>query len=193
MTFALQLNVLHWQNRKHAEQEILCLDMFRIHLIFNDRLTLIPHISGLSTQWQVHMVCFSEMHPNPLPQPHVFICIHPPPSPHTHTPPPHQDLSPDLEPMWGLLGINNAIFRCRALLWSSSPHHTTPLRLKSDASLARLSSRCILVYLSSLLRTKDSFCFLKKWNGNGVNPFHSPCLELQLAFRAQASLSGLGL
>lgn len=56
MTFTLQLNVLHWRNHKHAEPEILCPDMFWIHFIFNDRLTLIPRISGLSTQWQVHMV-----------------------------------------------------------------------------------------------------------------------------------------
>lgn len=64
---------------QHAEREILCLDMFWIHFIFNDRLTLILHISGLSTQWQVHMVCFSEMHPDPTSQPHAFIHPHPPP------------------------------------------------------------------------------------------------------------------
>lgn len=85
----LQPNALHRQNHKHAEREILCLDMFWIHFIFNDRLTLILHISGLSTQWQVHMVCFSEMHPNPPSQPHVVTHIH-----FFH---PHQDLPPDLE------------------------------------------------------------------------------------------------
>lgn len=39
----------------YAEPEISCLDMLRIHLPFNDRLTLILHIWGLSTLWRVHM------------------------------------------------------------------------------------------------------------------------------------------
>lgn len=53
--------------------EKLCLDMFWIYFTLNDRLTLIPHIFGLSTQWQVHMVCFAEMHPNPASQKFIRI------------------------------------------------------------------------------------------------------------------------
>ena len=121
-----QRNVLHRQNHKHAEREILCLDMFWIHFIFNDRLTLILHISGLSTQWQVHMVCFSEMHPNPPSQPHVVTQIHfffiffflSPPS----------GSSSWSGTELGLSGIDGAVFRCQGPLSSSSEHHTTPVR-----------------------------------------------------------------
>lgn len=55
-------------------REKLCLDMFWIYFTLNDRLTLIPHIFGLSTQWQVHTLCFAEMHPNLASQ--KFIRIH---------------------------------------------------------------------------------------------------------------------
>lgn len=123
----------------------MCLDMFWIYFIFNDRLTLIPHISGLSTQWQVHMVCFSEIHPNSTSQPHVFI--------RSRFFPPQGSAS------WsgaglGLSGISDGVFRCQGPLWSSPEHHTSPARqnqmlfLQSicppDAFLFTCVSRCSL-------------------------------------------------
>lgn len=36
---------------------------------------MIPHISGLFTQWQVHMVCFSETHPDPTSRVHSLIRV----------------------------------------------------------------------------------------------------------------------
>lgn len=44
---------------------------------------MIPHISGLFTHWQVHMVCFSETHPDPTSQIYSYasLSLPPPPSP----------------------------------------------------------------------------------------------------------------
>lgn len=141
MTFALQLNVLLWQNHKHAEPEILCLDMFWIHFIFNDRLTLILHISGLSTQWQVHMVCFSEIHPNPTSELRLFICIHL----FTHT---SGSVSWSGEVL-RLQGINGISGRC--------DHPLNITRLLRGRITQHSSSRCLLAYLFfSLLSQLES-------------------------------------
>lgn len=119
--------------------EKLCLDMFWIYFTLNDRLTLIPHIFGLSTQWQVHMVCFAEMHPNPASEKLIRI--------HFFFPPQQESAS------WsgaglGLLGINDTIFRCQVLLWSSQEHHTSPVRQNQMVFLHNICPpRCILVYL----------------------------------------------
>lgn len=178
MTFALQQNVLRWQNPKHAEREILCLDMFWIHFIFNDRLTLIPHISGLSTQWQVHMVCFSEMHPNPTSQPHAFIRI--------HFEPPQSGSASWSGAALGLSGINNAAFRCQGPLWSSSEHHTTPPRQNQmlfshdicppDAFLFTCVSGCNI----------NLFRLRRCGSCKGENSFNFPRTELQLSCSARA-------
>lgn len=65
------------EKAKRAEWGGSQYDLNLFHFL-NHRLTLIPHISGLSTQWRVHMASFSEMHPNPTSEPYSLLS-------HTHT------------------------------------------------------------------------------------------------------------
>lgn len=111
---------------------------------FNDRLTLIPHISGLSTQWQVHMVCFSAMHPNSTSQPHEFINFFPP----TRICLMIWSRARTLGNQRRRLQMSGA-----AVILPRTSHKSC--EAESDAFLAQhLPSRCILVYLCFSLQSQ---------------------------------------
>lgn len=105
---------------------------------------MIPHISGLFTQWQVHMVCFSETHPDPTSQIYSYAFLFCPPTP-TPTPPLPRRSG------WGLSGIGGAAVRCQGQLWSCSEHDKSPARQNGMRSLCD-----VFVYL----------CFCGQWRGS---------------------------
>lgn len=134
------------EKAKRAERGGSRYDLNLFHF-FNHRLTLIPHISGLSTQWRVHMASFSEMHPNPTSEPYSL---------HTRA---HTRTANWCRAGLGLSGLGDAVFRSQGPLWSSLEHHTSTARQNHLLFLAQHFApqmhSCLLVFLA-----KAAACFV---------------------------------
>lgn len=135
---------------------------------FNHRLTLIPHISGLSTQWRVHMASFSEMHPNPTSEPYSL---------HTHA---------CCKLMWcrtRTLGTRRRLRqKSGGELWSSLEHHTSPARQNHSLFLAQYFVPQMHSLFTCVSRSRHSLFFaLAQCKMEGWTPSLSPeCGALEL-------------